>query len=167
MGNSALANHISDSWNILVCETTDSAMLWRVDLLFLLSNKTLCNFFQVSLQKQLSQYFRSQRRVSKPCKSSESGGSVEPKPYKKARLASTACDDDIAQRQNLELRSNTEEGSLSTKTFSNLVKETYPMRRKFITEEAQSSKEILDKCPYFGKSTRVSLSSGPSFWKGG
>lgn len=55
-----------------------------------------------------------------------------------------------------ELLSNTEEGSLSTKTFSNLVKETYPMRRKFITEEAQSSKEILGMCPYFGKSAHVS-----------
>ena len=44
----------------------------------------------------------------------------------------------------------------SNKTFSNLVKESYPMRRKFITEEAESSKEILDMCPYFGKSTHVS-----------
>ena len=48
------------------------------------------------------------------------------------------------------------EGSLSAKTFSHLVKETFPMRRKFITEEAQSSKEILDMCPYFGKSPHVS-----------
>ena len=109
-----------------------------VDLLFLLSNKILCNFFQVSVQKQLSQYFRNQR-ISKPCKSSESGGGVEPKPYKKARLASSAGDDDIAQRRNLERLSSTEEDSPSAKTFSNLVKESYPMRRKFITEEAQFS----------------------------
>ena len=110
----------------------------------------------MSVQKQLSQYFRNQRRISKSGKSSESGGGVEPKPFKKARLASSAGDDDIAQRRNLELLSSTEEGLLSAKTFSNLVKESYPMRRKFITEEAQSSKEILDMCPYFGKSTHVS-----------
>ena len=156
MLNLVLANHVSDFGNNLVCETTDSAMLWCVDLLFLLSNKILCNFFQVSVQKQLSQYFRNQRRISKPCKSSESGGGVEPKPCKKSRLASSAGDDDIALRRNLELLSSTEEGSLSAKTFSNLVKESYPMRRKFITEEAQSSKEILDMCPYFGKSMHVS-----------
>ncbi|KAM7437564.1 hypothetical protein ABFA07_012833 [Porites harrisoni] len=29
------------------------------------------------------------------------------------------------------------------------------MRRKFITEEAKSSKEILDMCPYLGKSSHV------------
>ena len=110
----------------------------------------------MSVQKQLSQYFRNQRRNSKPCKSSESGGSSEPKPYKKARLANPAGDDEISQRRNLELLSNTEEGSLSSKTFSNLVKETYPMRRKFITEEAKSSREILDMCPYLGKSSHVS-----------
>ena len=110
----------------------------------------------MSVQKQLSQYFRKQRGISKCCKSSKSGGSVEPKPYKKARLASSAGDDDIAQRRNLELLSSTKEGSLSTKTFYNLVKESYPMRGKFITEEAQSSKEILDMCPYFGKSVHVS-----------
>lgn len=125
-------------------------------MLLLLSHKILSNFFQVSVEKQFSQYFRNHRRISKPCKSSESGGGVEPKPYQKARLASSAGDDDIAQRRNLELLSSTEEGSLSAKTFSHLVKETYPMRRKFITEEAQSSKEILDMCPYFGKSTHVS-----------
>lgn len=107
----------------------------------------------MSVQKQLRQYFRKQRRISKPCKSSESGGSVEPKPYEKARLASSAGDDDIAQRRNLELLSellsSIEEGSLSIKTFSNLVKETYPMRREFITEEAESREEILDMCPSF------------------
>ena len=74
-------------------------------MLFLLSHNILCNFFQVSVQKQLNQYFRNQRRISKPCKSSESGGGVEPKPYKKARLVSSAGDDDIAQRRNLELLS--------------------------------------------------------------
>ena len=110
----------------------------------------------MSVQKQLSQYFRKQRRISKPCKSSKSGGGVDPKPNKKARLASSAGNDDIAQRRNLELLSSTKEGSLSTKTFYNLVKESYSMTRKFITEEAQSSKEILDMCPYFGKSMHVS-----------
>ena len=34
------------------------------------------------------------------------------------------------------------------------------MRGKFITEEANSSKEILDVCPYLGKSYHVSLVSG-------
>lgn len=29
------------------------------------------------------------------------------------------------------------------------------MKRKFITEEANSSKEILDMCPYLGKSYHV------------
>ena len=108
----------------IVCVSDSENNIVSVDL-FLLSNKILCNFFQVSVQKQLSQYFRNQRRISKPCKSSESGGGVEPKPYKQARLASSAGDDDIAQRRNLELLSNTDEGSLSTTTFSNLIKETY------------------------------------------
>ena len=131
-------------------------MMCRFAIFCCLIKSCVISSFQVSVQKQLSQYFRNQRRISKPCKSSESGGAVEPKPFKKARLASSAGDDDIAQRRNLELLSNTEEGSLSSNTFSNLVKETYPMRRKFITEEAESSKEILDMCPYFGKSTHVS-----------
>ena len=34
------------------------------------------------------------------------------------------------------------------------------MKRKFITEEANSSKEFLDMCPYLGKSYHVSLVSG-------
>lgn len=37
------------------------------------------------------------------------------------------------------------------------------MRRKFITEEAKSSKEILDMCPYLGKSSHVSLLMKISF----
>lgn len=41
---------------------------------------------QVSVQKQLSKYFGNQRRNSKPNKSSECEGRVEPKPYKKEVL---------------------------------------------------------------------------------
>ena len=117
----------------------------------------------MSTQKQLSQYFRNQRRGSKPYGSSESGKSVDARPYKKARLSSPVGDDKLAQRRNLELLSNTEEGALSCSTFSNLVEETYQMRRKFITEEAKSSKEILDMCPYLGKSSHVSLLMKISF----
>jgi len=77
--------------------------------IFLLSNKILCDFFQVSVHRQLRQYFINQRNISKPCKSSESGGVFERKPYKKARLAPSAGDDEIAQKRNLELLSSTEE----------------------------------------------------------
>ena len=93
----------------------------------------------------------------------KSGKSVDARPYKKARLSSPVGDDKLAQRRNLELLSNTEEGALSCSTFSNLVEETYQMRRKFITEEVKSSKEILDMCPYLGKSSHVSLLMKISF----
>ena len=92
----------------------------------------------------LSQHFRNQKRNSKPNKSSECEGRVKPKPCKKARLVSPARNDDLSQRRNLELLSSTEEGFLSCKTFSNLVMETYPTRRRFFKEEAKSSKEILN-----------------------
>ena len=106
------------------------------------------------MQKQLSQYFRNQRRVSKP--SGSSGSQIVNTAYKKAKVSSSAEDDELSQRRNLELLSTTEEGSLSSNTYSNLIKNTFQMRRKFITEEAKSSKEILDRCPYLGKSSHVS-----------
>ncbi|KAK2557451.1 hypothetical protein P5673_020181, partial [Acropora cervicornis] len=44
-----------------------------------------------------------------------------------------------------------EERTLSSATYSNLVRDTFQMRRKFITQEANSSKEILNVYPYLGK----------------
>lgn len=106
------------------------------------------------MQKQLSQYFRNQRRGSKRCKSPKSGGRVDPKPYKRARLSSSVGDDELSQGRNLELLSSTEAGSLSC----DLGKETFLERRKYITEEAKSCKEILYRFPYLGNSTQVTLS---------
>ena len=63
---------------------------------------------------------------------------------KKARVSSSEEDDEVAQRRNFELLSTAEEGTLSSATYANLVKDTFQMRRKFITQEANSSKEILN-----------------------
>ena len=63
---------------------------------------------------------------------------------------------EIAERRNFELLSTAEEGTLSSSTYSNLVRDTFQMRRKFITQEANSSKEILNVCPYLGKPSHVS-----------
>ena len=65
-------------------------------------------------------------------------------------------DDEIAQRRNFELISTAEEGILSSETYLNLVRDTFQMKRKFITREANSSKEILNVCPYPGKPPHVS-----------
>lgn len=44
---------------------------------------------------------------------------------------------------------------MSSSTYSNLVRDTFQMRRKFITQEANSSKEILNVCTYLGKPSHV------------
>lgn len=74
---------------------------------------------------------------------------------KKARVSSSEEDDEIAQRRNFELLSTAEEGTLSSATYSNLVRDTFQLRRKFITQEVNSSKEILNVCPYLGKPSHV------------
>ena len=50
----------------------------------------------------------------------------------------------------------TAEGTLSSATYANPVKEILQMRRKFITQEANSCKEILNVCPYLGTPSQVS-----------
>ena len=75
---------------------------------------------------------------------------------KKARVSASEEDDEIAQRRNFELLSTAEEGTLSSATYSNLVRDTFQIRRKFITQEANSFKEILNVCPYLGKPSHVS-----------
>lgn len=75
---------------------------------------------------------------------------------KKARVSSSEDDDEFAQRRNLELLFTAEEGTLSSTTYANLVKDTSEVRIKFIKQEANSSREILDLGPYLGKPSLVS-----------
>jgi len=75
---------------------------------------------------------------------------------KKARVSWSEEDDEIAQRRNFELLSTAEEGTLSSAKYLNLVRDTFQMRRKFITQEANSSKKISNVCPYLGKPPHVS-----------
>ena len=74
-----------------------------------------------------------------------------------AKLTENKVDDEVTQRRNLELLKSYKIGSISGKTFSALVDETFQARRTFIQVEANSCKEILDMCPYLGKVENVSL----------
>ena len=65
-------------------------------------------------------------------------------------------DDEVPQRRNFKLLSTTAEGTLSSATYANPVKEISQMRRKFVTQEANSCKEILNVCPYLGTPSQVS-----------
>ena len=109
---------------------------------------------QISVQKQISQYFRNQRRTSKAL--GTSGPDRGNPTSKKARVSVSEEDDEIAQRQKFELLSTAEEGTLSSATYSNLERDTFQMRRKLMTQEANLSKEILNVCPYLGKPSHVS-----------
>lgn len=67
-----------------------------------------------------------------------------------------ANDDTVTQKRNLDLLRDYKEGSISGKTFTTLINETFNERRKFIQTLAKSSCEVLDMCPYLGKSEHVS-----------
>jgi hypothetical protein len=75
---------------------------------------------------------------------------------KLAKLEEKPIDDIVTQRRNLELIKNCKVGSISGKTFSSLVGDTFPARRAFIQEQAKSCVEIIDMCPYLGKVENVS-----------
>ena len=116
------------------------------------------------MQRQLSQYFRNQRRYSKPKASAvkdEDGPSCSA--AKIAKINEKCPEDLISERRNLELLRDYKVGAISGKTFSTLVNETYNARRTFIQSEVKSCIEVLDMCPYFRKVENVSSLTLMSF----
>ena len=75
---------------------------------------------------------------------------------KKAKIEKS-YDDETAQKRNLQVLRDWKVGvgSISGKTYSKLIEETFPARRNFIQQEAKSCAEILDLCPYLGDNEHV------------
>ena len=73
---------------------------------------------------------------------------------KKASVSPSEEDDEVPQRRNFKLLSTTAEGSSATN--ANPVKEILQMRRKSVTQEANSCKDILNVCPYLRTPSQVS-----------
>ncbi|XP_028415713.1 uncharacterized protein LOC114539287 [Dendronephthya gigantea] len=95
-----------------------------------LKDSTGTNFW-ASVQRQLSQYFRNQRRYSKVRLSTDSKNGCPAS--KLAKISDSKVDDAVTQQRNLELLKDYQVGSISGKTFVTLVEDTYQARRKFIT----------------------------------
>ena len=70
-------------------------------------------------------------------------------------MVTSKVDDVFTQKRNLELLRDYKEESASERTYDTLVAETFKQRRKFIQSEATSSSEILELCPYLGRSENV------------
>lgn len=122
-----------------------------------LTNHQKNRLLQVSVQKQLSQFFRNQRRYSKLSgTSSRENDGKNVSVSKRAKISASEVDDVFTQKRNLELLRDCKEGDLSGRTYDTLIEETFKQRRKFVQSEAKSSSEILELCPYLGRSENVS-----------
>lgn len=106
------------------------------------------------MQKQLSMFFRNQRRLSKKPKGKENTPENQPSSSaKKIRLD----DDVLAAKRNLDLLKKTKKTDFSKDTFDTLVGETFKRRRQFIQHEAKSVNEILQQCPFLSDPVEVSI----------
>jgi hypothetical protein len=111
----------------------------------------------VTVQKQLSQFFRNQRRYSKLSGTSSRENNEKNVPVsKRAKISNSEVDDALTQKRNLELLRDYREGDVSGRTYDTLMDDTFKQRRKFVQSEAKSSSEILELCPYLGRSENVS-----------
>ena len=111
--------------------------------------------FQTTVQKQLSQYFRNQRRKSNPS-SQQKHNTPSTGASKRVKLES-ATDNPVTQKRNLQLLRDYKQGSISGKTLSTLIEDSYEERRKFIVQSATSCTEILEMCPYLSSIQHVSV----------
>ncbi|XP_028419230.1 uncharacterized protein LOC114544961 [Dendronephthya gigantea] len=105
--------------------------------------------YWVSIQKQLSQFFRNlRRRTVNKAMHGQPHGHANESASKKIKL--TAEDDEQAQKRNMELLKKAKPGAMAPKTFAKLFVDTFNERRKFIENQATSSTEVLEECPYLG-----------------
>jgi hypothetical protein len=111
----------------------------------------------VTVQKQLSQFFRNQRRYSKLSGTSSRENNEKNVPVsKRAKISNSEVDDALTQKRNIELLRDYREEDVSGRTYDTLMDDTFKQRRKFVQSEAKSSSEILELCPYLGRSENVS-----------
>ena len=92
----------------------------------------------MSIQKQLSQFFRNLRcRTASKAISGKNPANVYESASKKTKLTN---DEDVhAQKRNMELLGNAKPGTMTPKTFSKLFDDTFTQRWKFIEQEATSA----------------------------
>ena len=116
----------------------------------------------MSVQKQLANTLETREEIQITTSHQSVKGGWNQSPTKKVRLASLTVDDELSQRQNLELLASTEERSMACNTFSNLVKHTFPMRRKFqVSHDHRSYERNLSNCVEKPEKVRTSTGFEP------
>ena len=114
----------------------------------------------MSVGKQLSMFFRNQRRLSSTTKKNDKNGKqdmVSAGAKKKFKMDDGASTSGVGAKRNLELMKDWKSCDVSEKTFSALMVDTFNKRRQFIKHEAESVKDILQQCPYFEDLKHVSV----------
>ena len=115
---------------------------------------------QLSIQHQLSMYFRNTRRTSSNLTNAKKRKTVNVAMTETEGSSSQEAEcgklpDPVAEKRNLQLLKTTPEKDFSPATFSNLLEETHEARREFI-KEALSIKAIVETCPYLQSQKHVS-----------